>query len=59
MGKAIVVNNKIQIARWKNAERFIKSAITQHKKSGTWSKALLQTALHWGYDPRKYLKMKG
>lgn len=51
--------DKIQIVRWKNAERFIKSAVSHHKKTGTWSKALLQTALHWGYDPRKYLKMKG
>ena len=47
-----------QIKRWKNAERFIKSAITRHKSTGEWSKALLQSALHWGYDPRKYLKMK-
>lgn len=38
-------------------ERFIKSAITRHKKTKVWSKALLQSALHWSYDPRKYLKM--
>lgn len=47
-----------QIKRWKNAERFIKSAITRHKSTGEWSLALLQSALHWGYDPRKYLKNK-
>ena len=46
-----------QIKRWKNAERFIKSAITRHKSTGEWSLALLQSALHWGYDPRKYKKM--
>ena len=47
-----------QIKRWKNAERFIKSAKTSHSKSGDWSLALLQSALHWGYDPRKYKKIK-
>lgn len=49
------LDNK-QISRWKNAERFIKSAITRHKKSNEWSLALLQSALHWSYDPRKYKK---
>ena len=40
-----------------HGERFIKSAITRHKSTGEWSLALLQSALHWGYDPRKYKKM--
>lgn len=45
-----------QIARWKNAARFIKSAETYFKKNGKHSLVLLQTALQWGYDPRRLLK---
>lgn len=47
-----------QIARWKKAVRFIKSAETYYKKNGKHSLVLLQTALQWGYDPRKLLKKK-
>lgn len=45
-----------QINRWKNAERFKKSAITYHKKNKKHSLKLLQSALQWGYDTRSILK---
>lgn len=55
-GRRIPDEDIRQINRWKNAERFIKSAETYHKKNKKHSLVLLQTALQWGYDPRKLHK---
>lgn len=55
-GRRIPDIDEKQIERWKNAERFIKSAKTYYKEKGKHSLKLLQTALQWSYDAKKVIK---